>query len=78
MSTPLVIVEAATQVEQLVWHKPATRLPDDSIDVLIFIREGTDVRWDRGYLDGGQWIDSDGMPLGENVVTAWADPQGPA
>lgn len=70
--------EADSDLEVLVWHKPATRMPDACADVLIVIHEGTDVRWDRGYWDDAQWIDSDGMPLGDHVVTAWADPQGPA
>jgi len=69
--------EADCDVEVIVWHKPATRLPADSIDVLILIHEGDYARWARGRLDGDQLADSDGMPLSTASVTAWAEPQGP-
>mgnify|MGYP000051689676 FL=1 len=71
-------LEPDCHVELLVWHKPSTRMPDACADVLITIHEGTDVRWDRGYWEGEQWVDSDGMPLRDHVVMAWADPRGPA
>lgn len=55
-------------VEAITWHRVEHCLPDDGITVLVDLVNSAEPVW-LGYLDGGRWVDVDGMPID---VVAWA------
>lgn len=55
--------------ETLTWIPVAERLPDDGISVLICTTGTAEPVW-VGYLDGGEWRDTDGTLV---AVTHWAE-----
>lgn len=64
----------AAMSELIEWQRADAALPDSDTTVLVIPAGEVEV-W-PGYLDGEQWRNSDGFPLGE--VLFWANmPEGP-
>lgn len=66
--------------ETLTWHPVAERMPDDKRTVLLWTREAKPFgvqAWTTGWFDEKGWrlCDSGGVCL--QVVTHWAEPNGP-
>lgn len=55
----------------MVWIKASDCLPDDDLEVLIFVPDDDEPVW-IGYHGGDEWYSVDAMPLGQ-LVTHWMD-----
>lgn len=67
-------------IERLNWHDTAGELPDAGSTVLLWVRDAkpfANPGWITGYLDDGDWHDSETGHVLTEIVTHWADPNGP-
>jgi hypothetical protein len=67
-------------IEKLKWNDATKAPPDAGSTVLLWVRDPTpfaNLGWAIGYLDDGEWHDGETDHVMTEVVTHWADPNGP-
>lgn len=67
-------------IERLNWHDVAKEMPDAGQTVLLWMREPKPLSppgWGVGWWDDGHWCDSETGMVIVDIVTHWADPDGP-
>lgn len=66
-------------VELIRWVPVSKAVPDADETALLRIVGPTETYVWAGYYDGERWVSAEGVPLGGDVVTHWAEfPAGPA
>ncbi|MCK6396043.1 DUF551 domain-containing protein [Zoogloea sp.] len=69
----------ALGVELIRWVSVSKAVPDADETALLRIVGPTETYVWAGYYDGERWVSAEGVPLGGDVVTHWAEfPAGPA
>jgi hypothetical protein len=67
-------------IEKLKWNDVAKGMTDAGSTVLLWVRDPkpfSNPGWMTGYLDDGSWHDSETGSALTEIVTHWADPNGP-
>jgi hypothetical protein len=67
-------------IEKLKWNDVAKEMPDAGSTVLLWVRDPkpfANPGWMTGYLDEGEWHDSETSHALTEIVTHWAEPNGP-
>ena len=68
-------------IEKLKWNDVAKEMPDVGSMVLLWVRYPkpfSNPGWMAGYLDDDGWHDSETSHVLTEIVTHWAEPNGPA